>query len=78
MKIVKDFMEQQQHGFSDLTPRSGSYRLQKSSKVWVRPFRPFLILKKKRHFGHILLFYLNIAISIPLFMNVDCPCYFGS
>ena len=28
----KDFMEQQQHGFSDSTPRAGSDRLQKSAK----------------------------------------------
>ena len=28
----KDFMEQQQHGFSDSTPRTGSDRLQKSAK----------------------------------------------
>ena len=28
---LKDFMEQQQHSFSDSTPRAGSDRLQKSS-----------------------------------------------
>ena len=27
--ILKDFLEQQQHGFSDSTPRAGSDRLQK-------------------------------------------------
>ena len=29
---IKDFMKQQQHGFSDSTPRAGSDRLQKSAK----------------------------------------------
>ena len=29
---IKDFMEQQQHGFSDSTPRADSDRLQKSAK----------------------------------------------
>ena len=29
---LKDFIEQQQHGFSDSTPRAGSDRLQKSAK----------------------------------------------
>ena len=29
---AKDFMEQQQHGFSNSTPRAGSDRLQKSAK----------------------------------------------
>ena len=29
---TKDFMEQQQQGFSDSTPRAGSDRLQKSDK----------------------------------------------
>ena len=28
----KDFIEQEQHGFSDSTPRAGSERLQKSTK----------------------------------------------
>ena len=32
-KHEKDFMEQQQHCFSDSTPRAGSDRLQKSQKV---------------------------------------------
>ena len=31
-KQQKDFMEQQQQGFSDSTPRAGSDRLQKSAK----------------------------------------------
>ena len=30
--LRKDFMEKQQHGFSDSTPRAGSDRLQKSAK----------------------------------------------
>ena len=30
--LEKDFTEQQQHGFNDLTPRAGSDRLQKSAK----------------------------------------------
>ena len=30
--FLKDFIEQQQHGFSDLTPRAGSHRLLKSAK----------------------------------------------
>ena len=30
--FTKDFMEQQQHGFSDSTPRAGSDRLHKLSK----------------------------------------------
>jgi len=29
----KDLMEQQQHGFSDSTPRAGSDRLQKTAKI---------------------------------------------
>ena len=32
MKSIKDFMEQQQHGFSDSTPRAGSDILQKLAK----------------------------------------------
>ena len=32
LETAKDFMEQQQQGFSDSTPRAGSDRLQKSSK----------------------------------------------
>ena len=30
--IAKDFMEQQQHGFSDSKPKAGSDRLKKSAK----------------------------------------------
>ena len=30
--MLKDFMEQQQHGVSDSTPRASSERLQKSAK----------------------------------------------
>ena len=29
---IKDFMEEQQHGFSDSTPRAGSDRLKQSAK----------------------------------------------
>ena len=32
MNMPKDFVEQQQHGFSDPTPRAGSDRLQKWTK----------------------------------------------
>ena len=35
---TKDFMEQQQHGFSDSTPRMGSDRLQKSAKSLLSAF----------------------------------------
>ena len=31
--LKKDFTEQQQHGFSDSTPKAGSDRLQESAKV---------------------------------------------
>ena len=33
LKKIMDFMEQLQQGFSDSTPKAGSDRLQKSSKV---------------------------------------------
>ena len=32
---IKDFMEQQQHGFSNSTPRADSDRLQKSAKSFI-------------------------------------------
>ena len=32
---IKDFMEQQQHGFSNSTPRAVSDRLQKSAKSFI-------------------------------------------
>ena len=43
---TKDFMEQQQHGCSDSTPRAGSDRLQKSGKSLLSALQLMSICQK--------------------------------
>ena len=56
-----DFMEKQQHGFSDSTPRAGSDRLQKSSKGLLSALQLMSISQispQKYGSGHFDLFYI--------------------
>ena len=47
----KDFMEQQQHGFSDSTPWAGSHRLQKSAKCLLSALQVIKLAPKGQKYG---------------------------